>query len=139
MGLLDSLLSVVAVGYGSTHALEHPIGPALDSLLTRSGGISGLEELFNRHGLGGVFSSWVSMGGNHPVSSMQMHQVLGSSRIHALAHDLGMDPTKAAGFLAEYLPDIVDRLTPNGYIEENQPSEYQISSLLPSLLAGLGV
>lgn len=136
MGLLESLLTAVSGNVSSTGVLEHPIGPALGSLIAGGGGLAGLKESFTNCGLGGPFSSWVARGQNQPVSPAQVVQALGVERIQNLACDLGLSPTKASGFLAEYLPEIVNQLTPDGRLESDDFLQNRISDLLPTLLAG---
>ncbi len=72
--------------------------------------------MFNQRGLGDVVSSWVSTGKNLPISPEQIQNVLGSSQIQALAAKAGIDPAKASAAIAQILPQIVDKATPNGQI-----------------------
>lgn len=78
------------------------------------GGLQGLVQSFHDKGLGEIASSWVGMGENLPVSADQVHQVLGSERVNDLAIKAGISPDVAGGAIAQLLPGIVDRLTPNG-------------------------
>jgi len=57
------------------------------------------------------------MGENQSVSSNQIQNVLGSEQVKALAAKMGVDPDQASHFLAEYLPKIVDKLTPEGKVD----------------------
>ena len=43
--------------------------------------------------------------------------MLGSEQVKALAAKMGVDPAQASHFLAEYLPKIVDKLTPEGKVD----------------------
>ena len=54
------------------------------------------------------------MGDNEAISTNQIQNALGSEQVKALAAKMGIDPAQASGFLAEYLPKIVDKLTPAG-------------------------
>jgi hypothetical protein len=58
--------------------------------------------------------AWVE---NQPISSNQVQNVLGSEQVNALAAKMGVDPAQASHFLAEYLPKIVDKLTPTGKVD----------------------
>ena len=60
--------------------------------------------------------------------------MLGSEQVKALAAKLGIDPTRISEVLAEHLPNVVDRLTPEGKIDPNANSEDGVASLIPSLL-----
>jgi uncharacterized protein YidB (DUF937 family) len=113
MGLLDSILSAVS-GKGDTSGKAAPLIGILSGLLTQSGGLQGLANKFSQSGQGNAFSSWVGLGENQPVSSNQIQEALGSDQIRAIAARMGVDPNLASNFLAEYLPKIVDKLTPTG-------------------------
>ncbi len=136
MGLLDTLLAAVTGKSDSADA--NPLGAALQSLLAQNGGIQGLMAKFSQGGLGEVFSSWVGMGENKSISPDQISSLLGSDQVKSLASSLGVDPAQASGFLADYLPKIVDKLTPAGEVDANADDSEGLSALLPSLLASLG-
>lgn len=137
MGLLDIILS--AVGERSqTAGGSDPLGGALGALLAQNGGLPGLIGKFTQAGHGDAVSSWVGMGDNQPVTAGQVHNALGADQIEALAARLGLDPGQASGFLAEYLPKIVDKLTPTGNVDPNADHQQGLEALLPSLLRSLG-
>ena len=90
---------------------------------------------FSQAGLGDVFSKWISTGPNPPVSPDQVQQALGADQIQSLAAKLGIDPARASEALAQHLPDVIDRLTPNGQIDPNADLEQGLTDLLPSLFS----
>ena len=137
MALLDSILSAVS---GKTDAAGGPtalIG-ALGGLLQQNGGLQGLANKFSHSGASDAFASWVGTGQNQSISSAQIQQVLGSDQVRALAAKIGIDPNQAAGLLSEYLPKVVDKLTPQGTIDPNANHQQSLASLIPTLLQGLG-
>jgi uncharacterized protein YidB (DUF937 family) len=67
-----------------------------------------------------------------------MQNALGSQQVNAIATKLGVDPGAASGFLAEYLPKVVDKLTPAGKIDPSADHQKGLAALLPSLLQSLG-
>jgi uncharacterized protein YidB (DUF937 family) len=111
MGILDNLMSAVGGGGGD------PLSAITGLLNGHEGGIGGLVQAFEKGGLGEVAQSWVSGGGNLPISADQIQAVLGSSVVAQFAQKLGVDPQVAAGHLAELLPQVVDHLTPNGQVQ----------------------
>lgn len=137
MGLLDSILSAVS-GKGDTPGGANPLMGILSGLLTQSGGLKGLGNKFSQSGQSDAFSSWVGMGENQPVSSNQIQEALGSDQIRAIATKMGVDPALASQFLAEYLPKIVDKLTPAGKVDPGADTQQGLAALLPSLLQSLG-
>ncbi len=137
MGLLDSILGAVSGQTGAPGG-TNPIVGVLGGLLEQSGGLQGLMSKFSQAGHGNTFSSWVGTGQNQPISSDQIQKVLGSDQVRALAAKLGVDPNQASQFLAEYLPKVVDKLTPAGKIDPNADHQQGLASLIPSLLQSLG-
>lgn len=137
MGLLDMILGAVTGKSGSAGDSAHPLGAALNSLLEQNGGLQGLMTKFSEGGLGEVFSSWVGMGDNKSVSGDQINKLLGSDQVRSLASNLGIDPSKASGFLADYLPKIVDKLTPTGELGAGGDQAGGLAALLPSLLSSI--
>jgi len=137
MALLDSILSAVS-GKSGVSGEANPLMGILGGLLAQSGGLQGLAGKFAQSGQGNAFQSWVGMGENQPISSDQIQQVLGSDQVKAIAARMGVDPTQASTFLAEYLPKIVDKLTPAGKIDLAADHQQGLATLLPSLLQSLG-
>ena len=137
MGLLDSILGA---GSGKSDASGGvtPLIGVLGGLLAQSGGLQGLANKFAQSGQGNAFQSWVGMGENQPVSSNQIQSAIGSDQVNALAAKLGVDPAQASHFLAEYLPKVVDKLTPEGKVDPTADHQQGLANLIPSLLQSLG-
>jgi uncharacterized protein YidB (DUF937 family) len=137
MRLFDSILAAAS---GKTDATgeANPLMGILGGLLAQSGGLQGLASKFSQNGQGNAFQSWVGMGENEAVSSNQIQHVLGSEQVNAIATRMGVDPAVASTFLAEYLPKIVDKLTPAGKIDPTADHQQGLAALLPSLLQSLG-
>ena len=136
MGLLDSILGAATGQTEGSGGAAQLIG-VLGGLLAQSGGLQGLANKFAQSGQGNAFQSWVGMGENQPVSSNQVQNALGSEQVKALAAKMGIDPAQASNFLAEYLPKIVDKLTPAGKIDPGADHQQGLAALLPSLLQNL--
>jgi uncharacterized protein YidB (DUF937 family) len=139
MGLLDSILSAVSGAQRPSEAGEaNPLLGILSGLLQQSGGLQGLASKFSQSGQGEAFSSWVGMGENQAISADQIQKALGSDQVKAVAARIGVDPALASSFLAEYLPKIVDKLTPAGKVDPAADHQQRLAALLPSLLQSLG-
>jgi len=136
MGLLDSILAAASGKTGATGE-ANPLMGIISGLLAQSGGLEGLASKFSQSGQGNAFQSWVGMGENQAVSSNQIQNALGSEQVNAMASRMGVDPTMASNFLAEYLPKIVDKLTPAGKIDPTADHQQGLAALLPSLLQSL--
>lgn len=111
MGLLDEVGKMLG---GSAGAEGGQLLPVLQQLLSQNGGMEGLMQKFQAAGLGNVLSSWLSQGQNLPISSEQIQKVLGSEQVSAIAGKLGVDPQQAAAQLAKFLPEVIDKLSPDG-------------------------
>lgn len=78
------------------------------------GGLAGLTQKFQEAGLGQILGSWVGSGVNQAITPENIQSVLGSEAVSGVASRLGVDPSQASDMLAQYLPGIVDSLTPDG-------------------------
>jgi uncharacterized protein YidB (DUF937 family) len=133
MGLLDNLESM-AMGQmtGSNNAGSgNAASEILQMIQNHPGGISGLVQSFHNNGLGGLVNSWISTGQNQPINATQIEQVLGSSQVQALAQKLGIDPNQASSLLSQMLPNVIDKLSPNGAV----PNQSNLMQMGESLLA----
>jgi len=132
MGLLDSFENE-AVGKmlgGSSNPMAASL---LQMIQNQPGGLQGLMQNFHEKGLGAVATSWVASGQNLPISADQVHQVLGSDQVKALAAKCGISPDLAGGAIAQLLPGIVDKLTPNGQVPEHSNVMEMVGGLLQNL------
>jgi uncharacterized protein YidB (DUF937 family) len=78
-----------------------------------------LIQSFNSKGLGDIVSSWVGTGENLPISGQQIQEVLGSGQIQQMAEKLGTSSEDVSGGLAGLLPQLIDKLTPDGSVPES--------------------
>jgi uncharacterized protein YidB (DUF937 family) len=136
MGLFDSILGA-ASGKNAQSGEANPLIAVLGGLLAQSGGLHGLANKFSQSGQRNAFQSWVGMGENQPVSNDQIQNVLGCEQVNAIATRMGVDPAIVSTFLAEYLPKIVDKLTPAGKIDPAANHQQGLAAMLPSLLQSL--
>ena len=136
MGLLDSILGA-ATGKSDATGEANPLVGMVGTLLAQSGGLQGLANKFAQSGQENAFQSWVGMGENQPISGNQIQHVIGSEQINAIATRMGVDPAVASTFLAEYLPKIIDKLTPAGNIDPGADHQQGLAAMLPSLLQSL--
>ena len=137
MGLLDKIISMAS---GSLSA-DSGQGGMLDQLLNTInnpsiGGIPGLIEKFQNGGLGEVVSSWIGTGENQPVSGDQITNTLGADKIKDIAASLGVSDTEAADGLASILPQLIDKLTPDGQVPEGNALQEGLLSLVQKIMKG---
>lgn len=124
MGLLDSLVG--ALGQGPSGGGQAQLINLVLGMLTQNGsggaggggGLGAMVEQFQRGGLGDVMNSWVGTGQNLPISPGQLEQVLGGDTIAQIARQMGLSNGDAAGQLSSLLPEVIDKLTPQGRVPE---------------------
>ena len=111
----------------------------LTSVLSQAGGIEGLGDKFKQGGLGDVFASWVGNGANQPVSGDQVHEVLGKDAVADVAGKLGIDVQQLLPLLAQFLPVIIDKLSPKGHVDPAVAQGPGLEQALGGLLQGGGL
>jgi len=117
MGLLDSVVGALAGGQsGGSNPLINVVMQLINN--PQTGGLGGLVQSFQQGGLGNIVNSWVSTGQNLPISAEQIQAVLGGGKMQEIASQLGVSTEQASGGLADLLPQLVDKLTPNGQVPE---------------------
>jgi uncharacterized protein YidB (DUF937 family) len=96
-------------------------GGAAGSIL--SGGLGDLLNQFQQKGLGDQASSWVSNGPNKQIAPGDLANALGADQITSLAAQSGLSRDELLHGLSQYLPDVVNHLTPDGRLpDENELS-----------------
>ena len=124
MGLLDGILGSLAGNSGSQQGENPLLQMAMQMLAhrsdgTSSGGLGGLVDAFQNAGLGDQVKSWIGTGANMPISADQLNNVLGSDKIRDIANQLGMSHGEVSGGLADMLPQLIDKLSPNGQLPDS--------------------
>lgn len=133
MGLLDSLENQALGKFlgGSSNPLATGL---LQAIQNQPGGLQGMMQMFHDKGLGGIASSWVGTGQNLPISADQIQHVLGCEQVQALAAKAGISTDAAGGAIAQLLPTLVDKLTPNGQV----PAHNNLMDIVGGLLQNMG-
>jgi uncharacterized protein YidB (DUF937 family) len=90
------------------------------ALVQQSGGLDGILDAFRRSGMSSQADSWVSTDPNVGISAEDLQQAVGGSALGSLAAQLGMSNSQASSVLAQILPELVNQLTPQGTLPENQ-------------------
>jgi uncharacterized protein YidB (DUF937 family) len=140
MGLLDQIVGSLGgdrtdnVSPGQASGLAQAVlGMLSDS---RGGGLDGLVRELQRGGLGDVVSSWVGTGQNQPVSPDALTRALGPDRASQISQQANVSTGITGALLAQLLPVLVDRLTPQGRVPEQGQVSTASADLLRNLLAG---
>jgi uncharacterized protein YidB (DUF937 family) len=115
MGLLDSVAGAVLGKLGGEQGSMAQV--ALD-MFNQHGGLAGVLDKFKEGGLAEQAASWVGKGENMPISADQLSSVLGNGAIAEMAAKFGISPETLSAQIAEHLPTVIDKMTPDGEVTE---------------------
>ncbi len=117
----------------STGGLGDTLKGALGGLLAGgaagsviSGGIGDLLKQLEQAGHGDTAKSWVNQGPNKPISPNDLANALGGDQIDQLSRQSGLSRDELLKGLSQYLPQVVDHLTPQGRL----PDDAEVSGRL---------
>jgi uncharacterized protein YidB (DUF937 family) len=133
MGLMDmvgGLLGQGGQGQGGQAQGSPLMGVVMGLIQNHPGGIQGLLGQLQEKGLGDQVASWIGTGANQPISAEHIQNALGSDQVQQLAGQLGVSNDEAASGLASVLPQVVDKLSPEG----NLPEGGNVMNLLKGFL-----
>jgi uncharacterized protein YidB (DUF937 family) len=110
----------VGGGSGAGGGIADVLGQVLGGSSGRgsAGGLGGLLEQLQRNGFGEQADSWVSRGANKPISPDAMRQVFGHEGLEQISQQAGISPEEASRGLSALLPEVVDRMTPDGTVPD---------------------
>ena len=130
MGLMDSLISAAtgsltgnnqpqAGGSGAGGLDPKVLMGIVAALMNSSGGLSGILGKLQQSGLGDAAASWVGTGNNQAVSPDALGGALGPDLMGMIAQQMGGSREQAAGTMADLLPGLIDKLTPQGQVPDD--------------------
>jgi len=123
-GLGDLLGQVLGGGTGSGG------GAALGA----GSGLGGLLEQMQRAGFGDQAKSWVGKGQNMSISPDAIGQIFGQGGLDEIARHANLTPEQTSEGLSQLLPEVVDRVTPDG----REPDFDQLLSSVDGLRRQMG-
>lgn len=118
MGLFGNLLGMAMGKHSKALGLMSLLPVLLDNN-GPLGGLSGLLNKFKDSGHEDILSSWIGQGENQSISGNQLQEILGGDVMKLVTSKLGLGETEAADQLSNALPDLIDKLTPNGEAPSN--------------------
>lgn len=129
IGLVTMLMSRqggAAQGGGDGGGLLGSLGSILGGAGSL-GGLGGLFQMLQNAGLGDALNSWIGGGPNQSVSAADISRVFGDGQLQQLADSAGVSQGEAAEHLSSLLPELVNKLTPDGQAPQG---DLDIGSLL---------
>jgi uncharacterized protein YidB (DUF937 family) len=86
--------------------------------IQRNGGVGAVLDKFRQQGYGRQTQSWVSTGQNDGIDEQAVEQVVGQGELQQMAQRLGVPEHEVAQAFAEIMPEMVDKLTPQGQLPD---------------------
>jgi uncharacterized protein YidB (DUF937 family) len=132
--LLGGILGGGARG-GATGGSALGGNPMLRMLLPLVAGLlmnGGLQKILGRlqqSGKGAKAQSWVSAGPNEPVDAADIREALDQQELAQIAQQLGVSEDEAAEAVAQVLPEVVDKATPAGELEDDDELDRKFGRL----------
>jgi len=116
-------------GGGLGDVLKGPLGGLLaggaaGSVL--SGGLGDVLKQLQQGGHGDTANSWVGKGDNKPIAPGDLANALDADQINSLASQSGLSRDELLNGLSQYLPKVIDHLTPDGRL----PTDDEVSGRL---------
>lgn len=84
------------------------------------GGMGEALEKLKKSSIGEQVQSWIGKGENKPVNADQVTEAIGQDRMEKIAQQAGTTPEQAAQTMADKLPGMVDKMTPDGQLPDPQ-------------------
>jgi uncharacterized protein YidB (DUF937 family) len=139
MGMLDSLIkNPEMLGDVAKFAMDNPEVASAAMKMFSSGegnsGIGSIVESLSAGDLGDVVSSWLGSGDNKAVDPGKLADALGTDKLSKFAEQAGVSGSEASTLLASFLPQIIDKLSPDGKL----PDAGNLDSMIGGLLGGIG-
>jgi uncharacterized protein YidB (DUF937 family) len=116
-------------GGGLGDVLKGPLGGLLGGAAAGSvisGGLGDLLKQLQQSGHGDTANSWVGKGANKAISPGDLSSALGADQIDSLASQSGMSRDELLSGLSQYLPQVIDHLTPEGRLPTDREVSGQI-------------
>jgi uncharacterized protein YidB (DUF937 family) len=118
---------------GVANASAQGGGLNMANLAAGATSVIALVNMFKSSGLGDQVQSWMSTGTNQSIQGADIAKVFGQDRIAQIAQTLGVQPHEASEQLAQHIPNLIDKITPNGELPQNIE---QIAQLAQQFLGG---
>lgn len=125
MGLLETLAKTMGglenvVGLQKLHEKNPAIMSALIGLLAKDqdSGLTALLEGFRTKGFEKQVASWISKEANLPITGADIETALGAESLQRIAAHAQMSADQVKKGLAEILPNVVDKISPEGRIDD---------------------
>lgn len=108
--------------------------PIVLTYIQQNGGLSGVLAKFQGNGLGNRAQSWVSIDqDNDGIDADDVVRLFGNQDISQMSAQIGASEQDVCQGIAELLPQIVNDLTPQGGLDNEQQANDEIDQILAQL------
>lgn len=104
--------------YGNQTALLVMLLPLAMRWVQKNGGMNAVLDKFRQKGMTRQAQSWMSTGENQAIDEQSVEQVVGQQELREMAQRLGVPEQEVAQAFAEIMPEMVDKLTPDGQLPQ---------------------
>jgi uncharacterized protein YidB (DUF937 family) len=126
MGLLDQVMGALGGKGGNVSGLFGQV----EGLLGAVGGLDGVMSKLQAAGLDDKLQSWIGTGQNAAISPDEVKKALGPDELAQVAQKAGVSQDEAASGIADALPQLVDKLTPDGKLPDTGGLDDALGKLL---------
>lgn len=118
--IFGDLIGSVLKGMTDQQGQAGGLGSILSQVLANTdfSNLGGLLQQLQKSGLGAQVTSWLGNGANLPISVDQLKAALGDENVRKIAASLGIPVDQVLAQLSQHLPATVDKLSPNGTLEQ---------------------
>jgi uncharacterized protein YidB (DUF937 family) len=102
--------------------------PLVASMLM-NGGLQKILGRLREQGKGDKADSWVGTGANEPIGPGEVREAVDREELERIARQLGISEDEAAEAVAEVLPDVVDRASPDGALPRDDELDRRFGRL----------
>ena len=122
------------LGGGTQRGTGGGLGDVLGGMFGRQGGLGGsalggLLAQMERAGYGDQARSWVGTGQNMSISPDALGQIFGEGGLEEIASEAGLTRQQTSDGLSALLPEVVDRVTPDGQVPDLDQLALSVESL----------
>lgn len=108
--------------------------PIVLGYIQANGGLSGVLAKFSNNGLDNKAKSWVNIDtDNDGLDAKDILGLFGQEKISEVCQQTGANQDQVCQGIAELLPQVVNDLTPQGNLQNEQEANQEISDLLAQL------
>jgi len=93
-------------------------------------GVQGIVSAMHQNGLGQQAKSWIGPGKNQPISGADVKKMANPQLLAQLAKQQNLSPDELCEHIAQALPHVVDKATPDGQVPKQASSADALTGVL---------